>query len=76
MTRKANKGYPMKKAISAFIATAIIVAFTISAAVMVTSFLTGVIKFQTASVSSQAVCAQKCSILIDKHKTHNMENTI
>ena len=29
----------MKKAISAFIATVIIVAFTVSAAVMVTSFL-------------------------------------
>ncbi|MFZ3077802.1 MAG: LamG-like jellyroll fold domain-containing protein [Candidatus Aenigmatarchaeota archaeon] len=55
----------MKKAVSALIATVIVVAFTVSVAVIVTSFMTGVIKFQTDSASSQAVCAQKGSLLID-----------
>ncbi|MBU3958124.1 MAG: hypothetical protein KKB25_03540, partial [Nanoarchaeota archaeon] len=53
------------KAISTFVAAVILAAFTVSAAIMVTSFLTGVIKFQTTSVSSQAVCAQKGALLID-----------
>ena len=53
----------MSKAVSTLIAAVILVAFTISAAVMVTSFLTGVLKSQTASVSAQAVCAQKGALL-------------
>ncbi|TRZ55546.1 type IV pilin, partial [archaeon] len=54
----------MKKAISALIATVILVAITISMSAMVFSFFTGVLEYQTTAASAQIACAQKGALYI------------
>ncbi len=53
------------KALSALVVTIILVAFAIAAGLIVFSFSAGLVKFQTTSVSTQAVCAQKGALFLD-----------
>lgn len=53
------------KAVSVLIATVILVAFAVSAAIIIMSFSASLAKSQTESVSARSVCASKGALFID-----------